>query len=169
MKKTLDNCNRYLILITDINNDSGFPSMDAAGAKSIFFNYVKKKGLRNTRQREVILAKFLAAEKHITAEDLHNILKKTNPDIGYATVHRNLKLMCDSGLAEEIKIGGKKARYEQKFGHEHHDHLICLKCGRFTEVKDDRIERLQDELARAKGFSPQRHKLEIYGLCRKCG
>jgi Fur family ferric uptake transcriptional regulator len=137
-------------------------------AKSIFFNYVKNKGLRNTRQREVILDAFLAAAKHITAEDLHTILKKTNPEIGYATVHRNLKLMCDSGLAEEIKIGGKKARYEQKFGNEHHDHLICLTCGQFIEVKDERIEKLQDELARAKGFIPQSHKLEIYGLCRKC-
>lgn len=142
--------------------------LDDTMAKSIFFNYVKNKGLRNTRQREVILDAFLAAAKHITAEELYTILKKTNPEIGYATVHRNLKLMCDSGLAEEIKIGGKKARYEQKFGHEHHDHLICLTCGQFIEVKDERIEKLQDELARAKGFVPQSHKLEIYGLCRKC-
>jgi Fur family ferric uptake transcriptional regulator len=142
--------------------------MGIAETKNIFLNYVREKGLRHTRQRSVILDTFLAAEKHITAEDLHNTLNKTNPEIGYATVHRNLKLMCDSGLAEEIKIGGKKARYEQKFGHEHHDHLICVKCGRFTEVRDERIERLQDELARAKGFNPQRHKLEIYGMCRKC-
>lgn len=116
----------------------------------------------------MILDTFMSADRHITAEDLYGILQKKSPDIGFATVHRNLKLMCDSGLAEEIKIGGQKARYEQKYGHEHHDHLICTKCGRFIEVQDERIERLQDELAKTNGFTPQRHKLEIYGLCRKC-
>ncbi len=137
-------------------------------AKDIFLNYVKKKGLRHSRQREQILDAFLSSDKHITVDDLHNILKKRNPDIGYATVHRNLKLMCESGLADEIKIGNKKARYEQKYGQEHHDHLICLKCGRFIEVKDESIERLQDKLAEANDFVPRRHKLEIYGLCKKC-
>ncbi len=137
-------------------------------AKEIFFDCLKQKGLRSTRQREIILDTFLNADRHITAADLHGMLQKKSPEIGYATVHRNLKLMCECGLAEEIKIGGQKARYEQKHGHEHHDHLICTKCGRFIEVKDERIERLQDELAKANGFTPQRHKMEIYGLCRKC-
>ncbi len=137
-------------------------------AKEMFFAYLREKGLRSTRQREIVLDAFLNADRHITAEDLYGILQKESPEIGYATVHRNLKLMCECGLAEEIKIGGKKMRYEQKYGHEHHDHLICTKCGRFIEVKDERIERFQDELAKANGFIPQRHKLEIYGLCRKC-
>lgn len=116
----------------------------------------------------MILDAFFKADRHITVEDLYGILQKKSPDIGYATVHRNLKLMCECGLAEEMKIGGQKARYEQTHGHEHHDHLICTKCGRLIEVKDERIERLQDELAEAKGFTPRRHKLEIYGLCRTC-
>jgi Fur family ferric uptake transcriptional regulator len=76
--------------------------------------------------------------------------------------------MCESGLAEEIKVGNKKTRYEQRYGHGHHDHLICLKCGEFTEVNDSKIERLQDKLAEANDFTPLRHKLEIYGLCKKC-
>jgi Fur family ferric uptake transcriptional regulator len=116
----------------------------------------------------MILDAFFKADRHITVEDLYGILQKSSPDIGYATVHRNLKLMCECGLAEEMKIGGQKARYEQKHGHEHHDHLICTKCGRLIEVKDERIERLQDELAKTNGFIPRRHKLEIYGLCRTC-
>lgn len=137
-------------------------------AKDIFSHYIKKKGLRNTRQREEILEAFFSAGRHITADDLYNTLKKKNPEIGYATVHRNLKLMCESSLAEEIKVGNKKTRYEQRYGYEHHDHLICLKCGRFIEVKDERIERLQERLAEANDFTPHRHKLEIYGLCKKC-
>jgi Fur family ferric uptake transcriptional regulator len=95
-------------------------------------------------------------------------MKKTVPEIGYATVHRNLSLLCACGLADEIKIGKQKARYEPKFGHEHHDHLICTKCGRFIEVNDPKIESLQEKLAEANDFLPVRHKLEIYGTCKKC-
>ena len=142
--------------------------MGKADIGDIFSGYLKKKGLRNTKQRGEILDAFLLSDRHITVDDLYNILKKKDPEIGYATVHRNLKLMCECGLADEIKIGTKKTRYEQKYGHEHHDHLICLKCGRFIEVNDDRIERLQNKLAEANDFTPQRHKLEIYGLCKKC-
>ncbi len=137
-------------------------------ANEIFSSYLRKKGLRNTAQREKILKALFLSERHLTVDDLYNALKKKDPEIGYATVHRNLKLLCECGLADEIKIGTKKARYEQKYGHEHHDHLICLKCGKFIEVNDDRIEKLQDKLAEANDFVPQRHKLEIYGLCKKC-
>lgn len=142
--------------------------MAKAEAKGVFLSYVKRKGLRSTKQREEILDTFLSAGGHMTIDDLYAIVKKKDPSIGYATVHRNLKLMCESGLADEIKIGNKKARYEQKYGHEHHDHLICLKCGTFIEVNDEKIERLQVKLAEANEFTPQRHKLEIYGLCKRC-
>ncbi len=142
--------------------------MNREEAKNIFTDYLKKKELRNTWQRLNILDTFLSSGRHITADELYNAVKRKHKDIGFATVYRNLKLMSECGLADEIKIGNKKTRYEQKYGHKHHDHLICLKCGRFTEVHDDKIERLQDKLAEANDFIPQRHKLEIYGLCGKC-
>ncbi|HET6513632.1 MAG TPA: transcriptional repressor [Thermodesulfovibrionales bacterium] len=142
--------------------------MSANNAKDIFRNCIIEKGLRNTRQREVILDAFLSANKHITVEELFNAVKKKHPEIGYATVHRNLSLFCECGLADEIKIGKQKTRYEQKVGHEHHDHLVCLKCGQFIEVHDEKIEKLQNKLAEANDFIPMRHKLEIYGMCSKC-
>lgn len=136
--------------------------------RQIFRNFIKKKGLRNTRQREEILDALFSSDRHITVDDLYAVVKKKDPAIGYATVHRNLKLMCECGLADEIKIGNQKARFEQKVGQEHHDHLICMRCGRFIEVNDERIERLQEKLAEANEFLSIRHKLEIYGLCKKC-
>lgn len=142
--------------------------MVSSKATDIFKDYIKEKGLHNSRQRETILEVFLSADKHITIDELVNLVRKTYPEIGYATVDRNLKLMCECGLADEIKIGKQKTRYEQKYGHEHHDHLICMKCGRFIEVRDDKIEKLQDKLAAANDFIPQRHKLEIYGICKEC-
>jgi Fur family ferric uptake transcriptional regulator len=142
--------------------------MVTSKAKDIFNDYLHEKGLRNTRQREAILDVFFSADKHITVEELFNMMKKTIPEIGYATVHRNLSLLCECGLADEIKIGKQKTRYEQRLGQEHHDHLICLKCGRFIEVHDNKIEKLQDKLAAANDFIPVRHKLEIYGICKEC-
>ena len=142
--------------------------MNLSKAKDIFRNYIQEKGLRNTQQREVILDEFLSADRHITVDELFNVIKEKNPEIGYATVHRNLSLLCESGIADEMKIGRQKTRYEPKLEREHHDHLICMKCGRFIEVHDIKIEKLQDKLAEANDFRPVRHKLEIYGYCREC-
>lgn len=137
-------------------------------AQEILSAHIREKGFRRTKQRDIILDAFLSAGGHITAEELHARIARKYPEIGFATVHRNLHLFCQSGIAEEIKIGNQKTRYEQKVGHDHHDHLICTRCGAFIEVSDPKIERLQERLAEAKGFTPLRHKLEIYGLCRKC-
>lgn len=142
--------------------------MGTAKAKDFFMSFLKDRGLRSTAQRKDIVDAFFSLGRHITVDELYAALKKKSPHIGYATVHRNLKLLCECGLADEIKVGSNKTRYESKYGHEHHDHLICLKCGRFIEVHDGRIEKLQDNLAEANNFLPQRHKLEIYGICKKC-
>jgi len=139
-----------------------------SNAKDMLRKYVAAKGLRNTSQREIILNAFLSAGKHITVDELFEKIREKNPEIGYATVHRNLRLMCDCGIADEIKIGQGKTRFEPKLDQKHHDHLICLKCGQFTEVNDEKIEKLQDKLAEVNDFIPQRHKLEIYGICKKC-
>ncbi|MFN3739433.1 MAG: Fur family transcriptional regulator [Thermodesulfovibrionales bacterium] len=137
-------------------------------AKRIFREYIKKQGLRNTRQREEILDVFLSSGGHITVDELFDKVKKRDSSIGYATIHRNLNLLLEAGLAEEIKVGKEKTRYEQMHMKEHHDHLICLECGRFIEVVDENIEKLQNKLAEENEFTPVRHKLEIYGYCKKC-
>jgi Fur family ferric uptake transcriptional regulator len=136
--------------------------------RATFVKYIEDKGMRHTKQRETIVDAFFSAGRHITVEELFNAVKRKNPEIGYATVQRNLNLLCESGLAEEIKIGKQKTRYEQKYGSKHHDHLICVKCGRLIEVNDEKIEKLQDKLAKANDFIPIKHKLEIYGICGSC-
>ncbi len=137
-------------------------------AKDTLSAHIREKGLRETKQRQIILDAFLSSVRHITAAELQGIISAKHPEIGSATVQRNLNLFCESGIAEEIKIGRQKTRYEQKIGNEHHDHLICIKCGRFIEVHDNKIEKLQDKLAEANNFKPVRHRLEIYGYCSEC-
>jgi len=136
--------------------------------QSIFETYVRDKGLKQSGQRKEILLTFLKTEKHLTADELHRLVKKRNPAIGTATVYRTLKLLIESGLCREFRLDDGTARYEHLYGHEHHDHLICTSCGALEEVLDPEIEKLQEKLARGLGFKISSHKLEIYGTCRKC-
>lgn len=130
--------------------------------------FIKEKGLRYTPQREEILKAFLSAEKHLSADELHKIVKKKNPNIGYITVYRTMKLLDEAGLCSKVDFGDGVSRFEHKYEHGHHDHLICVKCGGCTEVMKPRIERLQDELAKERRFIPLKHKLQIFGICSKC-
>lgn len=130
--------------------------------------FIKEKGLRYTPQREEILKAFLSVEKHLSADELYKIVKKKDPDIGYVTVYRTMKLLEEAGLCNEIDFGDGISRFEHKYEHGHHDHLICVKCGGCTEVMKPRIERLQDELAKERRFIPLKHSLQIFGICDKC-
>lgn len=136
--------------------------------KETFKEFLQTKGLKSTRQREVILEEFLRAGSHLSTEDLYLRLRKKNPRIGYATVHRTLKLFAECGIAEQQHFGDGQARYEACGHDEHHDHLICSICGKIVEFEDPRIEQLQDEVAARHGFSIERHRLELYGSCANC-
>jgi Fur family ferric uptake transcriptional regulator len=134
----------------------------------ILEDFIAGKGLRYTPQREEILKIFLSVERHLSADELHKIVKRKNPNIGYVTVYRTMKLLAEAGLCNEADFGDGIARYEHLYGHEHHDHLICTGCGKYEEVMKPEIERLQDELAKERGFIPMKHKLQIFGICGKC-
>lgn len=136
--------------------------------EKIFGDYLATKNLKHTEQRKEILHIFLNTDKHLTANELYQIVRKKHHKVGYATIYRTLKLLCECGLCRELKVEDGTARYEHLYGHQHHDHLICTKCGRFVEVVDSEIERLQEKLAKQHGFYPERHRMELYGVCRKC-
>ena len=136
--------------------------------KDIFTGFLKEKGLKLTGQREEVLSAFLKTEKHVSVEELYDAIKKKEPAIGHATVFRTLKLLKDAGIARQVDLGQRMVRYEHKYGHEHHDHLICVNCGRLVEACDERIESLQDALCKRYGFLPKSHKMEIFGLCSRC-
>ena len=142
--------------------------MGRTQTKDKFREFMLDKGLKSTRQREVILDEFLRVGSHISTEELYLRLRRKNPQLGYATVHRTLKLFAECGIAEQRHFGDGQARYEASDLDEHHDHLICVTCGRIVEFEDPRIERLQEEVARQHGFSIERHRLELYGCCESC-
>lgn len=134
----------------------------------IFDKYVRSKGLRHTNQRDEIINIFLSTERHVSIEELHKLVRKKDPSIGYTTVYRTMRLLSKCGLCEEVDLGDGIARYEHKFGHKHHDHLICVQCGETIEVVKGQMEKMQDRLALEHSFLPIRHKLEIFGICKRC-
>jgi Fur family ferric uptake transcriptional regulator len=128
--------------------------------------YLETKGLKQTRQREAILEVFLQATGHITSEELYQRVRDRHPHIGYTTVYRTMKLLCDAGLAHERHFDGGVTRYE--IPHEHHDHLVCVRCGKIVEFECAMIESAQEEIAQRYGFQVLRHRHELYGHCAEC-
>jgi len=136
--------------------------------KKLFHDFITRKGLKSTRQRDIILDVFLSSERHMSIEDIYLRLRSKHPGIGYATVYRTLKLFAEAGIANEIHFGDGQTRYEHVNEGEHHDHLVCTRCGAITEFENESIEKLQTEVAAGYGFLIETHKLELYGQCAKC-
>jgi Fur family ferric uptake transcriptional regulator len=133
-----------------------------------FREFIVEKGLKSTKQREIILKSFLKSTSHLSTEELYLKLRKKHPSIGYATVYRTLRLFSECGIAEEKNFGDGQARFEPAHQEKHHDHLVCTVCGAIIEFEDSRIEELQIEVAANHGFKTTHHRLELYGLCQKC-
>ena len=145
---------------------SDFRPSDTDALKERWRAYIVDRHLNTTAQREAIVEQFLRTRDHVSIDELLTKVRKRHPKVGYATVYRTLKLLVDSGLAVERQFGDGQARYEVVG--DHHDHLICVKCGLILEFEDDEIERLQDRIAtRLGGFTVLRHRHELYGLCPK--
>jgi Fur family ferric uptake transcriptional regulator len=134
--------------------------------EAAFAEFIQRKGLKTTRQRNTIIAVFFRLRGHISVEELLNEVKKVNPRIGYATVYRTLHLLVESNLVEERRFGDGLARYEGHSDVEHHDHMICLECGVISEFYNPRLEALQEKLAEENNFLIYRHRLELYGACK---
>lgn len=128
--------------------------------------HLAKNNLKLTRQRELILIEFLKKE-HITAEQMYHELARKDPHLGLATIYRTLNLLCDVGLAQARHFGSQ-TQFDNVSHKGHHDHLICTSCGKIVEFEHEEIERHQEEIAGAHGFTITMHKLELYGLCSKC-
>ena len=128
---------------------------------------LQQRGLRNTKQREILTDIFFSYDRHFSHDELLSLARKQDSGIGYATVYRTLKLLTELGLATEVNFDDGHTRFEAADG-EHHDHLICIKCSKIVEFEEKRIEGLQERVAKAHGFELIHHKMELYGICLMC-
>jgi Fur family ferric uptake transcriptional regulator len=110
----------------------------------------------------------LNSSGHKSLAQIYAQVVKTNPKIGFTTVYRTLKLLTRLGLATQRKFGDGETRYEPTSEGSHHDHLICLECGKIIEFENPALEALQDGIAQRHHFKISHHRMEIYGRCEEC-
>jgi Fur family ferric uptake transcriptional regulator len=127
-----------------------------------------ERGLKHSRQRDLIVEVFFATGGHLPVEALVARVHEQDPRVSVATVYRTMKLLVECGLADARDFGDGQTRYEPAMQRDHHDHLICTHCGAIHEFESERIEELQERVARRHGFEVEHHRLEIYGRCGEC-
>ncbi len=136
--------------------------------QEVFLKHIQKKGLKRTSQRDLILDVFLRTEKHLSSEDLYRLVRELDPNIGQTTVYRTLKLLSEAGLAREVRFGDGRTHYEHSYKHQHHDHMICSRCGKIIEFFSAELEAIQDAMAAKHRFEVTQHLLRIIGICAEC-
>ncbi|MFQ6039380.1 MAG: Fur family transcriptional regulator [Candidatus Poribacteria bacterium] len=124
--------------------------------------------MKFTKERQLILQAAFATHRHFEVDDLLFQLRNSNQRVSKATIYRTLPMLVQSGLLREVHDDDKHAHYEHTYGHAHHDHLICLNCGKIIEFGNPIIESLQDEVCKQHEFIPVRHRYEILGYCKEC-
>jgi Fur family ferric uptake transcriptional regulator len=147
---------------------TGLNTRRVARGEGHFRRYLAGQKLKMTAERRLVLVEALGSREHFGAEDLHlRFLRKRIP-MSRATIYRALEHLVESGLLRRVYLDRKKASYEPVHGRGHHEHMICLSCGKVIEFLDDALEQRQDKICHDLKFKPLRHSLRIVGLCRKC-
>lgn len=131
--------------------------------------YSRSIGLKQTKQREIIVTEFFNKNAHLSADELLTLVRKIDSKISLATVYRTLKLLQECALATAHNFNDNHTRFEPTLDtSEHHDHLICTSCGKIVEFFNQKIEELQKQIAQSYGFTITHHKMELYGSCNNC-
>jgi Fur family ferric uptake transcriptional regulator len=130
---------------------------------------LKKKRLKFTRQRELVLKALYENEGHFSPEEIQRLIQAGTPEVkvGIATVYRTLALLEEEALADSISFGKAGKRYEVGMK-KHHDHLICTECGTIIEFVDEVIEERQEAVGRKFDFTITDHTMKIIGICKAC-
>jgi Fur family ferric uptake transcriptional regulator len=136
--------------------------------KPQFLNYLKQEGLKWTPERERVFQEALDLEGHFEAEELAYRLRTKGSRISKATVYRTLPLLVKAGLIKEAIHGEKHQHYEHIHDEKHHDHLICLRCGKIFEFEDDTLREIQRKICKKYHFRSQKILVEIFGHCKEC-
>ena len=137
-------------------------------AEGIFRQHLKRVGLKQTEQRNAILRTFLETREHLSTDELHRLVKKTDPRIGFTTVYRTLKLLAGCGLASEVAFHDSIARYEHQYNRRSHHHMVCTECGASVEFFSEKVGEIEQEIGRKHRYVTTRHTFQIYGVCEEC-
>ena len=136
--------------------------------KNLLSSALKKEGLRHTIQRQAAWDEIKSNDEHRDAEQIYSALRKNNLNVSRATVYRTIDVLYKNNLIRKIELGDSPSKYEYKVNSDHHDHIICVQCGRIDEFVDDKIESQQDKIIDKLGFKMIRHIHQLFVLCKDC-
>lgn len=134
----------------------------------VFREFIRKKGLRNTPEREAIIQEIFATHDHFDVDELYLRLKNKNKKISKPSIYRLIPYLLESGLIQEAYFEDGHLHYEHIYGHKHHCHLRCLNCGKIIEFEEKPLKQVEKKLAEKYGFIVRGHKFEVLGYCPKC-
>jgi len=133
-----------------------------------FTKYLNSKNLKLTKERKAVLQEIFLHRGHLEAEDLWHGLRRKKKRASRATIYRTLDLLVDSGIVRKVDLGHGHFHYEHVLGRAHHEHMICLKCGKVIEFSDKKIESSLKKLCEKIGFEHTSHSFQIFGYCKDC-
>lgn len=133
-----------------------------------FQYYLQRNNFKYTKERKEVLKAIATLRRHFHAEDIHQQIKKQRSNVSLATVYRTVPLLINSGLITETLYDGGRAVYEKIYNKPHHDHLVCLRCGKIIEFTYPDVEKIQKNICQIYSFLPIEHRLEIKGYCQDC-
>ena len=129
---------------------------------------LKGESLRFTSQRLAILEDIFSSDEHRECDHIFISLRQKDVPVSRATIYRTLDILENIGFVRKMDVGDGRFRYENKIAQGHHDHMICVDCGRIIEFVDAEIERRQEKMCRDKNFKLLRHVHQLFGLCADC-
>lgn len=129
---------------------------------------LENKGLKLTYERKCIFEEVQRIGKHFDAEGLYERFHGRGERISKATVYRTLPLLLEAGVIQKSVGEGKQEFFEKTSGKGHHDHMVCMDCGKVIEFRDEKLEKMQDEICQQYRFKPAFHDHRIFGYCDKC-
>jgi Fur family ferric uptake transcriptional regulator len=139
-----------------------------AGIRERLDEFIRRKGLRRTSQRDAVIGTAFSKDEHFSAEELYGRVRKNHPDVSRATVYRTLSLLVEADLLRAIDLGDNQTTYDPNFlDKPSHNHLLCIDCGRVVEFEDAHIDLLNDCVTRRLGFKPVRQSLKIEASCEQ--
>ncbi len=133
-----------------------------------FIKFLRSRGYLITRQRRKIAETVFSTPGHFSVEDIHDLLQRNKVSASKPSIYRTLDVLIKSGLVVQYRIGRRFNRFIIVRHDQHYDHLICTKCGKVMEFKNDTIEEQWSQVAKDHGFVITNPRLEIFGFCKKC-
>jgi len=133
-----------------------------------FREFLRSKHLRFTPERNAILKTVSSLRRHFGIDDIYDKLRERGNNISRSSIYRTLPLLEQCGLITQTFRCLDRVTYEHSFGHIHHDHMLCIKCGKVIEFRNEKIEKLQEQVCEQFGFKAIEHRLGIKGYCKNC-